>query len=327
MIGATGCSRRSSRASGVPPEIAVVDAAGRLEHPGSGPGSCGFDALDVPWWSFTKTLIAAAVLRLAEVGRLDLDRPLEPHPFTTRQLLCHRSGLGDYGPLDSYQAAVAASGEPWSDATLLGHVPLDQLLFTPGTGFAYSNVGYLLLRRRLEGWHGAGLDVVLAEQVLEPLGLRRSRLARSPADMARTAFTDGHGYHPGWAFHGIVVGPAAEAALALHRLLSGDLLDPASRSAMLAALPVGGPLPGRPWRQTGYGLGLMIGVMRARGVPVPLQVFGHSAGGPGSVGAVYHAPLVDGCRTVAVFRPGSDEGVVEHLAAQVLAGGGQPLSR
>lgn len=305
------------------PELAIVDAAGRLEHHDAGTAA----PVDVPWWSFTKTLIAAACLRLVEADQLDLDRPLAPHPFTARQLLCHRSGLGDYGRLDSYRAAVAARGEPWSDAALLARVPPDRLLFTPGTGFSYSNVGYLLLRRLLEGWHGAELDAVLAEQVLEPLGLRRSRLARNPADMARTPFSGGHRYHPGWAFHGIVVGPAAEAALALHMLLTGTLLGPASRSAMLAALPVGGQLPGRPWRRTGYGLGLMIGTMHTPALPAPLDVMGHSAGGPGSVGAVYHARLVDSCRTVAVFAPGSDEGVVEHLAARLLAGGGDPLSR
>ena len=307
----------------MPPEIAVVDAAGRLEHPGRGAAA----PPDVPWWSFTKTLIAAACLRLAEAGRLELDQPLEPHPFTARQLLGHRSGLGDYGRLDSYRAAVAASGAPWPDAIVLDQVPADRLLFDPGAGFAYSNVGYLMLRRCLETRQGGGLEAVLAELVLAPLGLRRSRLARCRADMASTPFAGGHGYHPGWAFHGIVVGPVTEAALALHRLLSGDLLSPASRAAMLAALPVGGPLPGRPWRRTGYGLGLMIGAMRVSDLPVPLQVFGHSAGGPGSVGAVYHAPLVDGGRTVAVFAPGGDEGVVEHLAARLLAGGGRTVSR
>jgi hypothetical protein len=117
------------------------------------------------------------------------------------------------------------------------------------------------------------------------------------------------------------VGPVTEAALALHRFLAGDLLSPASRSAMRAALPVGGPLPGRPWQRTGYGLGLMIGAMQARGVPVPLRVEGHSAGGPGSVGAVYRIPLADGGRTVAVFAPGSDEGIVENMAAELLAAG------
>jgi len=302
-------------AAEIAPEIAIVDGAGRVDYRGAGAAR----PPDVPWWSFTKTLIAAAFLRLAEEHRCDLDRPLAPHPFTARQLLSHRSGLGDYGALAAYRDAVAADLEPWPDEVLLRRVPLDRLQFAPDSRFAYSNVGYLLLRRCLETWQGRGLEVVLHEQVLRPLGLRQSRLALCRRDMATTAFAGGRRYHPGWAFHGIVVGPVTEAALALHRLLSGDLLSPASQAAMLAARPVGGALPGRPWQQTGYGLGLMIGTMRARGGPVSLPVAGHSAGGPGSIGAVYGVRLADGRRTVAVFAPGDDEGVVEHRAAVLLA--------
>ncbi len=137
----------------------------------------------------------------------------------------------------------------------------------------------------------------------------------------------GRRYHPGWAFHGIVIGPVTEPDLALQRLLSGDLLSPASGTAMRAVLPLGGPLPGRPWQRTGYRLGLMIGAMRARGVPVSLQVAGHSAGGPGSVGAVYRVPLAAGSGTVAVFARASDEGIVEHRAAQRRAVAGRCVSR
>ena len=97
-----------------------------------------------------------------------------------------------------------------------------------------------------------------------PLGLRASRLAQVPADMLETVFEGGHGYHPGWAFHGFVIGPVAEAALALHRLLDGDLLTPGSRAAMLDRHPLDGPL-GSTWRTTGYGLGLMIGTFSGRG--------------------------------------------------------------
>jgi len=114
-------------AAEIAPEIAVVDGAGRVDYRGAGAAA----PPDVPWWSFTKSLIAAAFLRLAEDYRLDLDRPLEPHAFTARQLLSHRSGLGDYGGLAAYRDAVAADLEPWPDEVLLRRVPLDRLLFVP----------------------------------------------------------------------------------------------------------------------------------------------------------------------------------------------------
>ena len=49
----------------------------------------------VPWWSFTKTILAAASLRLVAQGRLELDKPVAGKPYTLRYLLQHRAGLGD----------------------------------------------------------------------------------------------------------------------------------------------------------------------------------------------------------------------------------------
>ena len=43
------------------------------------------------------------------------------------------------------------------------------------------------------------------------------------------------------------------------RLPAGNLLPQPLLSAMLDRYPVGGPVAGRPWKQPGYGLGLMTG--------------------------------------------------------------------
>lgn len=273
----------------------------------------------VPWWSFTKTLIAATALRLAEQGQISLDAILPGLPYTPRQILQHRAGVGNYGELPAYQLAVARGDAPWNDDQLVHHVPPDRLLFPPGTGWAYSNVGYLLLRRLIENKCGADLGQVLHELILAPLGLCTARLAKTRDDMNATAILAAHGYHPGWVFHGTVIGSVAEAALALHRLVTGNLLGEASRAAMFSRYAIGGAIPGRPWVTTGYGLGLMMGEMHHAGLATPVPVVGHSAGGPGSVGAVYHAPRIG--RTVAVFMEGNDQGAAEseallHLCAQ-----------
>ena len=258
---------------------AVVDARGHLVG--------GSSVAIVPWWSFTKTLIAACALRLGERRQLDLDSRLWNMPYTLRQLLQHRAGVGNYGDLAEYHAAVARRESPWPVPELLARVPPDRLLFAPGCGWAYSNVGYLIARRRIEEVCGAPLAATLRELVLRPLGLEIAHLAETMVDMDATVFAGGHGYHPGWVYHGTVVGPVAEAALALHRLLSGELLAPALLAAMLRPHPLDGPLPERPWQTTGYGLGLMLGTMLRPGMPRPVEVAGHSAGGPGSCGAVY----------------------------------------
>ncbi|MGX1306057.1 D-alanyl-D-alanine carboxypeptidase [Amorphus suaedae] len=272
----------------------------------------------VPWWSFTKTLLAAAAMRLAERGALSLDAPLPARPFTARQLLQNTAGVRDYGGLDAYHRAVARDDDPWPVETLLERADADALLHPPGEGWAYSNIGYLMLRQLVEEAAGAPFDRALRDLILDPLGLPTARVATSRADMAATGFPGGRSYHPGWVYHGLVIGPVEEAALALHRLFATDLLSKVSRTAMLAARPLGGALAGRPWLTTGYGLGLMIGTMAGHDRTDPLPVFGHSAGGPGSVGAVYgwHAP--DGLRTAAVFSDDADEGRPEHLAVRLL---------
>ena len=107
-----------------------------------------------------------------------------------------------------------------------------------------------------------------------------------------------------------------QAALALDRLLSGELLAPALLAAMLRPHPLDGPLPERPWQTTGYGLGLMLGTMLRPGMPRPVEVAGHSAGGPGSCGAVYR---VRDAGTAAVFVSATSEGVAEGRALALLS--------
>lgn len=264
----------------------------------------------VPWWSLSKTLLAAAALQLAEAGRLDLDARPRGRAFTLRQLLRHRSGLADYGDLPEYHAAVARGDAPWSDDDLFAR--LGPPSFAPGQGWRYSNPGYLLVRRAVEAAHGGDLGAVLEVRVLGPLGLS-ARVATE-----RGAVPGLPDYDPGWVYPGLVVGPAAEAALALRGILTGDLLKPAALAEMRRWHAIGGALPGRPWLTCGYGLGLMMGTMKASGVRAPLYVEGHGASGPGSVGSIFHDPASG--RTAAAFLAGGDEAATEAAVLALLRG-------
>src|SRR5258708_7141733 len=73
----------------------------------------------VPWWSYTKTILAAAALTLVRDGKLQLDATIQGERFTLRQLLQHRAGLCDYGVLREYHAAVARRDQPWPETELL----------------------------------------------------------------------------------------------------------------------------------------------------------------------------------------------------------------
>ena len=272
----------------------------------------------VAWWSFTKALLAACILLLSERRRIRLDEPLAGFPFTPRQLLQHRAGVGNYGGLAEYHAAVANGEKPWSVDDLLRRIPPDDLLFAPDTGWAYSNIGYLLLRREVERATDSSLKEALKQLVLRPLGLEIARVAETAGEMQAIAFPATNAYDPGWVYHGCVIGPACEATLALHRLLAGELLSPASRDAMLGRFPIGHELPGRPWVTTGYGLGVMMGLMKDRKSQRSIEVVGHSAGGPGSVAAVYSCSNNGRRRTAGAFAAGNDEGIAEFTVLELL---------
>jgi CubicO group peptidase (beta-lactamase class C family) len=277
---------------------AAVDG-GRLRDPDAGP-------LAVPWWSLAKTALAAAALALVAGGSLALDRPLSGRPFTLRQLLQHTAGVPDYGGLRDYQEAVARGDAPWSEERLLASVGAERLLFPPGRGWAYSNVGYLLVRRIVEQAAAGDIDAALRRLVFAPLGVPGVRLAREPADLAGTAWENAAGYHPGWVYHGLLLGTPAETALFFHGLLTGRLLPPGLLGIMCEPRALGGPVPGRPWRTAGYGLGLMIDVASSRG-----RCLGHTGQGPGSTAAAYHFPDLDPPATAAAFAPVEDQAVVE----------------
>jgi D-alanyl-D-alanine carboxypeptidase len=264
----------------------------------------------VPWWSFTKSVLAAAVLVLVERGRLALDAPLAGRRYTLRQLLQHRAGLPDYGALAAYRAAVARAEEPWPVKELLARVKSDALLFEPERGWMYSNVGYFFVRQLIEEATGEGLSAAVSRLVLGPLGIAHAGFANTPDDLARTRWGNAAGYHPGWVYHGLLIGSPAAAALLLDRLLAGHLLSPASLQAMQDAVRLGGPIPGRPWQAPSYGLGLMIEADRHRWM-------GHSGQGTSSTAAVYrfsaHAPAV----TAAAFAPVDDPGLVEQRVVDI----------
>ncbi|QND74633.1 serine hydrolase domain-containing protein [Tardiphaga robiniae] len=272
-------------------------------RPGSADISDDADVV-VPWWSFTKTLIAATALTMVRDGQLRLDDALPGESFTLRQLLQHRAGLADYGSVTAYHAAVAAGEDAWPVDQLLHSVSALHAGIEPGH-FAYSNVGYLLVREHLERVSGLGLDALIRHRLLEPFGVVGPRIANQRSDLADVRMGDVQSYDPRWVYHGLAVGTLRDAAMLLHRLMTTDLLPAALRNQMCDGLAVGDPGTGRPWRRAAYGLGVMAGTA-VNG----LRVVGHTGGGPGSGIAVYHCPE-HAQATVAVFATGGAAGNIE----------------
>ncbi|MVV50834.1 class A beta-lactamase-related serine hydrolase [Pseudomonas sp. PB120] len=268
----------------------------------------------IPWWSFTKTVLATAALSLVRDGQVELDDEVPEGPFTLRQLLRHEAGLADYGELAEYHAAVNQNQSPWSADEMLQRLDASRLRYEPGAGWRYSNVGYLYVGRLIERVTGLGLEEALNQRVFSVLGLTDVRLAQTQADLRGVNMGTATAYDPGWVYHGLLVGPLTEAVLLLDRLFAGQLLPESLLREMQTARQLGGPIAGRPWTAPGYGLGLMQGAVEGG-----LTLNGHTGGGPGSIVAVYRCAVGDQTATCAVFDEDSNEGAAEAEVVQQLS--------
>lgn len=268
----------------------------------------------IPWWSFTKLVLAAAALVLVRDGLLSLDESLPDKPYTLCHLLQHRSGLADYGGSQAYRGAVARGDEPWPASELLKAVDADRLRYPTGEGWEYSNIGYFFVRQLIETTTGRNLNAALHQLVLKPLGIERTHVARTTADLENVWMGNAQSYHPGWVYHGLLVGPGRDAALLLDHLMAGRLLSENLMLQMREPFILPGPIPGRPWQVPGYGLGVMMGeTTNGR------RVAGHTGGGPGSTIAVYRTVESGGPeRTAVAFALSEDAGRTEEKAFELL---------
>lgn len=142
--------------------------------------------------SVSKLVVAIAVLRLVEQGRLNLDadvsktlgwtlrNPAFPDtPITLRLLLSHRSSLTDtidyVLPLDADMAEVLRDPKAW-DAE-----------HTPGSFFRYANFNFPVIAAVMERATGERFDRLMDRLVLQPLKLDAcyNWASCSPATAAR----------------------------------------------------------------------------------------------------------------------------------------------
>lgn len=102
--------------------------------------------------SLTKAFTAMAILQLQEHGRVHVEDylchyltpcPEAWHPITLHQLLTHTSGIPDYVATPGYWNTIAT--RTVTPEALIALVADEPLLAAPGTQFAYSNSGYVLL--------------------------------------------------------------------------------------------------------------------------------------------------------------------------------------
>ena len=154
--------------------------------------------------SITKPFTAVMLLQLIEAGKLHLSDPVERYFPEIRQVQGLPAGSA---PITFLQLATMTAGlaqEPrtegpfWTgpvakwESTLISALPHTNYIYTPGTRFSYSNIGYAIL--------GAALSRVAHESyvdwerqhILTPLGMTRTRFEVDPeisGDLAQ-GYTD-----------------------------------------------------------------------------------------------------------------------------------------
>ncbi len=153
--------------------------------------------------SVSKPVTAAAVMKLVEEGRLELNAKayairsdLAPPPggvadprirdVTVRQLLHHAGGWDrdrSFDPMFRPSAAAEAVGAPApaSAETVMRYMMGQPLDFQPGERYAYSNFGYAVLGRVIEKVSGESYEAYVKRAILAPAGINRMRLGRSLA--------------------------------------------------------------------------------------------------------------------------------------------------
>ena len=285
--------------------------------------------------SISKQFTAAAVLLLAQQGKLSLEDPVAKflpqltgaHEIKIRDLLAHTSGYPDYFtqeyiPADTQRATTV-------DAILHGWAER-KLEFEPGTQWGYSGTNYLIAARIVELASGQPFFAFLQKNILAPAGIRNAALAdepSSPSDAsgylrfalgpARPAPRTGRNWLFGMAGLSMTAEDLARWDISV---INRTVLQPASYDAMETESRL------RDGRPTAYGLGVMLReVTTLRGAR--LTVLQHPGEISGFRSGNYVVPQIGTALVILTNAEYSD--AVPHLARrlQTVLGFAAPVTR
>jgi CubicO group peptidase (beta-lactamase class C family) len=206
--------------------------------------------------SMNKMLTAVAILQLVEAAKIDLEAPLGTYltdylnrdvasKVTVHDLLTHTGGTGDiFGPeFDANRNDLRTHADY---VELYGKRGLE---FEPGSQWAYSNYGFVLLGAVIEAASGQSYYDYVRKHIYEPAGMTRTGSA--PEDRAVPDRSIGYMMGAtGWVpntdtlpYRGTSAGGGYSTVEDLERfadaLLSHELLRPESTELLITAKVVG----------------------------------------------------------------------------------------
>lgn len=247
-------SRKTVADTGVPSASIAIVQGGAIAYRqayGDGridPRKLADSAMRYSIGSISKQFTAAAVLLLAEEGKLSLDDPVSRfvpnltrgNEVTIRELLSHTSGYQDYWPQDYVPPFML---QPVTADKILDLWARKALDFDPGTKWQYSNTNFVIAGLIVEKASGEPLLQFLSEHIFVPLGMK----SVMNIDQERLTETDATGYlryaigplrvapkeGKGWLFAaGELAMPAEDLAKWDISMINQTLLKPASYEVM-----------------------------------------------------------------------------------------------
>jgi CubicO group peptidase (beta-lactamase class C family) len=219
--------------------------------------------------SVSKQFTAAAVMLLAESGRLGLREPVgrwlpEGPPqwrqVTLHELLSHTAGVPHW-----LEAPGLDPAEPMKISERLGIIRATPLRTDPGAQWHYSSPGFLLAGLIVERASGQLYREFLAERILSPLQLTQTTVGGAPATAAR-GHKDGQPVAPfdldTMPGTGDIWSTAGDLTRFITALHSGQLIAASSLRAMCTAhAALDDDEEGEPrLTTTGYGYGMFTGI-------------------------------------------------------------------
>lgn len=225
------------------------------------------------WASVSKTITAIAAMQLVDAGKLDPaadvrkyvpEFPQQPAVITTRDLLCHQSGMPHYtnGQVIPNPRPHPAR-HPYEDVVdAIDVFSNSPMLFWPGEKYSYSTYGFNLIAAAVQRAGGEPFDQQVQKRICKPLGIttiqpdyqwksiahRATGYRKIAGQVVQSTDTDvswklgGGGYIS-------TIGDMGKYAVGL---LEGGLVSPQSRRKMWTAQNL------RDGKPTSYGLGFFV---------------------------------------------------------------------
>jgi len=162
-------------------------------------------------YSVTKTFTAAAVVKLAIEGKIDLDESISTYiddfPYkqspTVRQTLRHMGGFPNPNPIPWIH--LANEHEDFDRRAFVHKVTHEhaKLASKPGEKYSYSNIGYLLLGEVVHKVSGDPYEKYVMTEIISPLALAENQRISFTIDQPDS---HAHGYIRKWNWLNLALG-------------------------------------------------------------------------------------------------------------------------